>query len=64
MNVIGNIIAFLSTFTVVLAVSLIVMQWLLASFSGHELSERQKDITTVISLVIALATIPFYHFPY
>jgi O-antigen/teichoic acid export membrane protein len=62
---IGNIIALLSTFTVITAINvIIIVEYLYPLLFGRDPEDMEKAVVVVLSLVVALALIPFYYYPY
>lgn len=65
MAFLGNTISFIATFTVIMSVTLIVMQSILKLHNGNGcISGRQEKITVIIAIILASALIPLYYFPY
>ena len=55
----------IATFTFILTVTLIVMQFILKLHNGNGcISAHQEKITVIIAIILALSLIPLYYFPY
>ena len=65
MKIIANILAFVSTYTVIAMVFLIIAQSLIKCIhNANTLTAMQERITVIVCLLAAAALIPFFHYPY
>ena len=65
MKTIANILAFVSTYTVIAMVFLIIAQSLIKCIhNANTLTAMQERITVIVCLLAAAALIPFFHYPY
>lgn len=65
LNILGNIIAFVSTFVVITTLPMTIIRIAVATFShSKQMKERTEYIVVAISMVIAIMLIPFYYYPY
>lgn len=65
LNILGNIIAFVSTFVVITTLPMTIIRIAVATFShSKQMKERTESIIVAISMVLAIMLIPFYYYPY
>ena len=65
LNILGNIIAFVSTFVVITTLPMTFIRIAVATFShSKQMKERTEYIIVAISMVLAIMLIPFYYYPY
>ena len=65
LNILGNIIAFVSTFVVITTLPMTFIRIAVATFShSKHMKERTEYIIVAISMVLAIMLIPFYYYPY
>jgi hypothetical protein len=65
LNILGNIIAFVSTFVVITTLPMTFIRIAVATFShSKQMKERTESIIVAISMVLAIMLIPFYYYPY
>lgn len=65
LNILGNIIAFVSTFVVITTLPMTIIRIAVATFSHiKQMKEQTEVIIIAISIAIAIMLIPFYHYPY
>lgn len=65
MKTIANILAFVSTYTVIAMVFLIIAQsFIKCIHNANTLTAMQERITVIVCLLAAAALIPFFHYPY
>lgn len=65
LNILGNIIAIVSTFVVITTLPMTIIRIAVATFShSKQMKERTEYIIVAISIAIAIMLIPYYHYPY
>ncbi len=62
-DLIRNILALLSTFTVISTVVAMMFQLVAYGISQRNLSDKEKDTSMVCGVIIALVLVPFYYLP-
>lgn len=62
-DLIRNILALLSTFTVISTVVAMMFQLVVYSVNHGNLSDKEKDTAMICGVVIALVLVPFYYLP-
>lgn len=65
LNILGNIIAFVSTFVVITTLPMTIIRITVATFShSKQMKEHTENVIVAISIAIAIMLIPYYHYPY
>lgn len=64
-SILGNILAFVSTFVVITTLPTSLIRIAVVKFShSKQMKEKTEVIIIGISIAIAIMLIPFYHYPY
>jgi hypothetical protein len=63
LSIISNIIAFGSTFTVIMTLTIILLQFIMKLLRQDAITKRQENIITILGFMTAVLLIPFYYLP-
>lgn len=65
LGIIGNILAFMSTFVVIATLPMTLVRLVAANLSHNKpITKRAETVIIAISIAIAIILIPYYHYPY